>query len=254
MSSFLHASNGAGGTEPTIVLVHGAWADASSWADVIARLRHDSFDVRAIPNELRSLSSDAAVVRAFVQALDKPVVLVAHSYGGAVITNAATGLTNVEALVYVNAFAPDEGESAFQLAGPDSALSVPDPTTVFDLVPPPLPPSADSAVYLKESAVDGAFASGLHRDDKALVYATQRPAAFGALTDASGDPAWKTIPSWYVLGLKDQIIPPAAQRAMADRAGSTVTEYDAGHLGLLSDPKTVVHVIQEAAHSRISVG
>ncbi|WP_394555158.1 alpha/beta fold hydrolase [Agromyces sp. MMS24-JH15] len=120
--------------------------------------------------------------------------------------------------------------------------------------PADVPPTADSAVYLNESAVDGPFAAGLNRDAKALVYATQRPAAFGALTEASGDPAWKTIPSWYVLGLKDQIIPPAAQRTMADRAGSTVTEYDAGHLGLLTEPKTVVHAIQDAARAEIRVG
>jgi pimeloyl-ACP methyl ester carboxylesterase len=248
------ASDDAGASRPTVVLVHGSWADASSWAEVIARLEHDGFVVRAVPNELRSLSGDAAVVRAFLQTIAGPVVLVAHSYGGAVITNAATGLENVTALVYVNAFVPAEGESAFQLAGPDSALAVPDPTTVFDLVPPELPPAPDSAVYLKESAVVGPFADGLNRDDKALVYATQRPAAFGALTEASGDPAWQNIPSWYVLGLKDQIIPPAAQRTMADRAGSTVTEYGAGHLGLLSEPKVVVHVIEDAARAAVRVG
>lgn len=252
-NSPFRASSGATDGRPTIVLVHGSWADASSWTEVIARLEHDGFVVRAVPNELRSLSGDAAVVRAFLEAIDGPVVLVAHSYGGAVITNAASGLSSVEALVYVNAFAPAAGESAFQLAGPDSALAVPDPTTVFDLVPPALPPTADSAVYLNEPAVFGPFADGLNRDDKALVYATQRPAAFGALTEASGDPAWQAIPSWYVLGLKDQIIPPAAQRAMADRAGATVTEYGAGHLGLLSEPKVVVHVIEEAARAAVSV-
>jgi len=252
--TFLGASNGANETKPTIVLVHGSWADASSWSEVVARLEHDGFAVRAVPNELRSLAGDAAVVRGFVESIAGAVVLVAHSYGGAVITNAATGAENVEALVYVNAFAPAESESAFQLAGPDSALAVPDPTTVFDLVPPALPPTPGSAVYLKESAVFGPFAAGLGPDAKRLVYATQRPAAFGALTEASGEPAWKTIPSWYVLGLKDQIIPPAAQRAMADRAGSTVIEYDAGHLGLLSEPKIVVHVIEEAARAGVRVG
>ncbi|WP_019179862.1 alpha/beta fold hydrolase [Microbacterium yannicii] len=233
--------------QPTIVLVHGAWADASSWAEVIARLRRDGYHVRAIPNELRSLAGDAGVVRAFLDSHTGPVVLVAHSYGGAVITNAATGIPGVAALVYVNAFVPDEGESAFQLAGADSALAVPDPTTVFDLVPSDLPPTPASDVYLKESAVSGPFAAGLSSDEQGLVYATQRPATFGALTEASGAPAWKTIPSRYVLGLKDQIIPPSAQRSMAERAGAVVTEYGAGHLGLLSDPQVVVHVIEEAA-------
>lgn len=252
--TFPGASHGADSNKPTIVLVHGSWADAASWREVIVHLEHAGYTVRCIPNELRSLSGDAAVVRAFLQTIAGPVVLAAHSYGGAVITNAATGLGNVEALVYVNAFAPDEGESAFQLAGPDSALAVPDPTTVFDLVPPALPPTPESAVYLKESAVFGPFADGLSREDKRIVYATQRPASFGALTEASGDPAWKRIPSWYVLGLNDQIIPPAAQRAMADRAGSTVTEYGAGHLGLLTEPRIVAQVIQEAVRADVAAG
>ncbi|MFC7111403.1 alpha/beta fold hydrolase [Nonomuraea rubra] len=126
--------------KPTVVLVHGAWADASSWNRVIARLQADGYPVRAIANPLRSLSGDAASVKAFLETLTGPVVLVGHSYGGAVITNAAAGTPGVKALVYVNAFAPDAGESATQLAGPDSALSVPDPTTVFDLVPRPFRP------------------------------------------------------------------------------------------------------------------
>ena len=239
--------------KPTIVLVHGAWADASGWSKVISRLSDDGYTVRAIPNELRSLSGDAANVRAFLETISGPIVLVAHSYGGMVISNAATGNPNVKALVYVNAFVPDAGESAFDLAGPDSALAVPDPTTVFDLVPPTLPPTPTTDIYLKESAVFASFATGLSADDKALAYATQRPATFGALTEPSAEPAWKTIPSWYVLGLNDKIIPPSAQRAMADRAGSTVTKYDAGHLGLVSEPKTVVHVIEDAARARVAV-
>ncbi|MFD0473250.1 alpha/beta fold hydrolase [Nonomuraea thailandensis] len=126
------------GARPTVVLVHGAWADASSWSGVVARLQADGYPVRAIANPLRSLTGDAASVKTFLATLTGPVVLVGHSYGGAVITNAATGNPAVKALVYVNAFAPDAGESATQLAGPDSALSVPDPATVFDLVPPAL--------------------------------------------------------------------------------------------------------------------
>ncbi|MEV1005384.1 alpha/beta hydrolase [Nonomuraea sp. NPDC050202] len=237
--------------KPTVVLVHGAWADASSWSRIVARLQAGGYPVRAIANPLRSLSGDAASVRAFLETLTGPVVLVGHSYGGAVITNAATGNASVKALVYVNAFAPDAGESATQLAGPDSALSVPDPTAVFDLVPPTLPPAADTDLYLKTSTVLASFATGLSLDDKAIVAATQRPATVGALNEPSGAPAWRTIPSWNVIGTKDRIIPPGVQRAMAKRAGSTVVEYDAGHVGLMTAPRTVTYVIEQAARASV---
>ncbi|MFG1621920.1 alpha/beta fold hydrolase [Kribbella sp. NPDC049227] len=236
------------GAKPTIVLVHGSWADASSWNRVTQRLQDDGYTVRAIPNNLRSVAGDAASVRAFLQTVTGPVVLVGHSYGGFVITNAATGLPNVKALVYVNAFAPDTGETPFQLVGPDSALAS-DPATIFDLVPPTLPPSPTTDVYLKRSTVFDSFATGLSADDKDLVFATQRPGALGALNEPSATPAWKTIPSWSAIGTKDQIIPASAQRTMSKRAGATITEYDAGHLGLMSDPKVVTRVIEQAARS-----
>jgi pimeloyl-ACP methyl ester carboxylesterase len=241
-------AQGGRGQKPTIVLVHGAWADASSWARVIERLHDDGYTVRAIPNPLRSLPGDAASVRTFLQSVSGPIVLVGHSYGGAVITNAATGVPNVKALVYVNAFALDEGETPLEVAGPDSALSNPDPTQVFDFVPAG-PPTATTDLYLKRSTVFTSFATGLGADDKAMVYATQRPAAFGGLADQSGVPAWKTIPSWYLIGTEDQIIPPDVQRSLAQRAGSKITEFDEGHLGLMTDPKTTTRVIEKAARS-----
>jgi pimeloyl-ACP methyl ester carboxylesterase len=241
--------SGSGTPRPTIVLVHGAGADASSWSRVITRLKEHGHTVVALANPLRSLSGDAAYVRTFLETLKGPIVLVGHSYGGAVITNAATGNPNVKALVYVNAFAPAEGESATALAGPDSALSVADPTTVFDLVPATLPPSQETDLYLKEATVFASFAIGLSAQDKALVTATQRPATVGALNEPSGTPAWRTIPSWYLIGSKDRIIPPGAERAMAERAGSTITDYDAGHLGLMSAPKTVTEGIERAARA-----
>ncbi|MBO0811072.1 MAG: alpha/beta hydrolase [Microlunatus sp.] len=230
--------------------MHGDWADASSWNRVTSSLQDDGYTVRAIPDPLRSLSGDSAYVRAFLQTLSGPVVLVGHSYGGAVITNAATGVSNVDALVYINAFAPDEGQSVFDLAGPDSALAG-DPTTLFDFVPQTLPPTADTDLYLKRSTVFNYFATGLSPADKSLVYATQRPAAFGSLTEKSGVPAWKTIPSWYLIGLDDKIIPAGAQRAMAEHAGSTIAEYDGGHLGLMSDPGTVSRFIERAARASV---
>jgi pimeloyl-ACP methyl ester carboxylesterase len=244
------AGQGRSGTaKPTVVLVHGAWADASSWSEVIPRLQDDGYTVVAVANPLRSLSGDAAYVRAFLETVPGPIVLVGHSYGGAVITNAATGNPNITALVYVNAFAPDEGETATALAGPDSALSVPDPTTVFTFVPATLPPTAGTDLYLKRATVFASFATGLSARDKAVVAATQRPATIGALNEPSGTPAWRTIPSWYLIGDKDAIIPPPAERAMAKRAGSAITEYKAGHLGLLSDPRTVTRGIERAARA-----
>lgn len=237
-----------GTAKPTVVLVHGAWADSSSWSGVVERLQDDGYTVRAIANPLRSLSGDAASVRTFLDALTGPVVLVAHSYGGAVITNAATGSPNVKALVYVNAFAPDQGETATELAGPDSALSV-DPATVFDFVPANLPPSPETDLYLKRSAVFASFATGLSSDDKAVLTASQRPATIGALNEPSGTPAWRTIPSWNLIGTQDRIIPPTVQRTMAKRAGSVVTEFDAGHVGLMTDPRAVTRVIEQAARA-----
>lgn len=241
----------SGPAKPTIVLVHGAWADASSWRRVVARLQHDAYRVAVIANPLRSLSGDTAYVRAFLQTLKGPVVLVGHSYGGAVITNAATGIANVKALVYVNAFAPAEGESAAALAGPESALVVPDPTKVFDFVPATPPPNAGTDLYLKKSTVLESFAPGLSAKDQAIIAASQRPATLGALNEPSGVPAWRTIPSWYLIGTKDKIIPRSLELDMAERAGSTITEYDAGHLGLMSDPKTVTRSIERAAKASV---
>ncbi|MBO2447832.1 alpha/beta hydrolase [Actinomadura barringtoniae] len=134
------------------------------------------------------------------------------------------------------------------LAGPDSALSA-DPATVFDFVPATFPPTPTTELYLKKETVFSSFAIGLSPRDKALVAATQRAAAFGGLNDKSGVPAWKTIPSWYLIGAKDKIIPPKAERAMAERAGSTITEYGGGHLGLMSEPKTVTQEIERAARA-----
>ena len=235
--------------KPTVVLVHGAWADASGWSGVVERLQDDGYPVAAIPNELRSLSGDAANVRAFLDTITGPVVLVGHSYGGAVITNAATGDPNVRALVYIDAFAPDKGEPVTPLAGPDSALApaATDPTTVFNLVPATLPPTLATDLYLKTSTFLTSFANGVRPSEARILAATQRPATVGALNEPSGVPAWRTIPSWYLIGTQDLIIPPSAERIMAERAGSTISYFNAGHLGLISDPKSVTRIIERAA-------
>jgi pimeloyl-ACP methyl ester carboxylesterase len=231
--------------KPTIVLVHGAWADGSSWNGVTARLVHDGYTVRVPPNPLRSLPDDSATIADFLSTLSGPIVLVGHSYGGAVITNAATGNPNVKALVYVDAFAPDENETVLPLAGPDSALAV-DPTTVFDFVPYPGAPPGDVDLYLKRSVFFRSFANGVPRATAELLYAGQRPFALSAGNEPAGVPAWKTIPSWYVLGTQDNIIPPAQQRFMATRATARITEVKAGHLSMISRPGAVTDVILTA--------
>jgi pimeloyl-ACP methyl ester carboxylesterase len=233
--------------KPTIVLVHGAWADASSWTGVVRRLQTKGYTVLAPANPLRSLSGDSAYLQHFLQTIDGPIVLVGHSYGAAVITNAATGDPDINALVYIDGSVPAEGETVAELAGPKSALSVSDPTTIFDFVPGTLPPTAESDVYLKRSTFLRSFATGLGKHRAEALWATQRPITLGALNEPSATPAWDTIPSWYLIGTKDLVIPASAQRAMARKAGSTVSQFKAGHLGLITNPAAVVRTILAAA-------
>jgi pimeloyl-ACP methyl ester carboxylesterase len=237
----------AANARPTVVLVHGAWADASSWGHVVRRLQHRGYPVVAPPNPLRSLSADAAYLQDFLDTIDGPIVLVGHSYGAAVITNAATGNPAVRALVYVDGSVAAAGETVAGLAGPDSALSVSDPTTIFDFVPATLPPTPESDVYLKRSTFLRSFATGLDKHRAAALWATQRPVTLGALNEPSGVPAWDTIPSWYLIGTEDKVVPASAQRAMARKAGSTIERFKAGHLGLVTDPAAVVRTIADAA-------
>jgi pimeloyl-ACP methyl ester carboxylesterase len=236
------------GGKPTIVLVHGAWADGSSWNRVTGRLQADGFTVRVPPNPLRNLSGDSATIADFLATIPGPIVLVGHSYGGAVITNAATGNDNVRALVYVDAFAPAEGETVLPLIGADSALNA-DPTTVFDFVPYPNAPPGDVDLYLKHDVFMNAFAAGVPPREANLLYATQRPLTFSAGNVPSGVPAYATISSWYVLGTEDQIITPSAQQFMAERAEAHITRVKAGHLSLVSRPNAVTKVIEQAVHA-----
>ena len=233
-----------------IVLVHGAWADSSSWSGVVERLQRDGHVVHSIPNQLRGLAGDSAYVAGFLQTIREPVVLVGHSYGGAVVSNAATGNPNVKALVYVDGFAPDQGENVLQLA-PGSALEA-DPATVFDFAPYPGAPDGDFDAYIKQSLFPSTFANDLPTDTGRTLGACQRPAALSALQEASGAPAWKTIDSWYVLGKVDKVIPPPAQRTMAERAHSRITEIDASHLSMVSHPDEVARVIVAAVQGAMA--
>lgn len=237
--------------KPTIVLVHGAWADASSWNAIVAPLQSQGYTVFAPPNELRGLTSDAAYIASFLaQRTSGPVVLVGHSYGGAVITNAGAHGGDVKALVYVDAFIPDEGETVVSiLDGSTSALAVADPTTVLDVAGYPGAPEGAAEAFLKPSTVHEAFAQDLSEEERLLIVATQRPASFVANVTPSGPPAWKTIPSWAVLGTADLVIPIDVQRRMAERAGATITEVDGSHVSMVSHPDVTLAAIRAAADS-----
>lgn len=230
------------GPKPTIVLVHGAWADASSWSHEITALECAGYPVLAPPTPLRSLIGDSDYLKDFLSTISGPIILVGHSYGGAVITNAATGNPNVKALVYVDAFAPNTGEKVFGLTGSASVLAG-DPATLFDLRPYPDAPAGDADVYLKPSVIRQAFAPDVSRQQQAVITATQRPITFTAGNQESGTPAWKTIPSWYLLGTQDKMITPASQLAMATRAHSHITQIRSSHVSLISHPEAVDAII-----------
>jgi pimeloyl-ACP methyl ester carboxylesterase len=237
------------GPRPTIVLVHGDWADASSWNGVIQRLQDRGFTVVAPPNTLRGVSQDAPYLASYLQTIPGPMVLVGHSYGGFVITNAATGIPNVEALVYIDAVLPDEGETLGGLAAGTSSCVIVD--GAFNAVP--IAGGVD--LYLRWEAdppyagFRGCFANGVDEETARLLHATQRPAAAAQFEDPSGAPAWKTIPSWALLGTQDRVIPPALQEEMYERAGAHISRVRAGHLSLITRPRAVVRVILSAVRA-----
>jgi pimeloyl-ACP methyl ester carboxylesterase len=252
------ASPSSGSTKPTIVLVHGAWADASSWANVIPILQREGYTVDAPPNPLRGLTTDAAYLASYLGTISGPIVLVGHSYGGAVLTNAATGNPNVKALVYVDAFAPAQGETLEQLtfAQPGSCLAGGgNLSNVFNLAVDPSQPAGDSDLYLKippgtdYAGFDSCFATFVPPRQAAVFGAEQRPLALGAFTTASGTPAWATIPSWAVIGREDQAIPPSELTFMAERAHAAITYVTAGHLSMITQPRRVGDVITSAAEA-----
>jgi len=235
------------GPKPTIVLEHGAWADSGSWNSVIWRLQLAGYTVYAPPNPLRGVRYDSAYLADFLSTLSGPIVLVGHSYGGFVITNAATGNPNVKALVYDDAYIPARGDTLLGLtsAKPGSCLG-PEP---FNAVPYPINRAGHVDLYVQASVFPGCFANGLPPAEGAVLAATQRPLAESALTERSGPPAWKTIPSWDIVGTADHVLPPAEQLAMAHNAGASITEIDAPHLSMITDPGVVASVIIQAARA-----
>ena len=237
------------GPRPTIVLVHGDWADASSWNAVIQRLQDRGFTVVAPPNTLRGPSQDAPYLASYLQTIPGPIVLVAHSYGGFVITNAATGVANVKALVYIDAFVPDQNETALDLVGgTDSCVN---DNGAFNFVPfdGGLDLYLNWEANLQYAGFTDCFANGVNRETAAVLAATQRPASAAQFSDPSGVPAWRTTPSWALLGTLDNVIPPDLQQRMYERAGADISTVRAGHLSLITRPDAVVRVIQSAVES-----
>jgi pimeloyl-ACP methyl ester carboxylesterase len=233
------------GSTPTVVLVHGAFTDASSWAGVIAELQHSGIPVIAVANPLRGPATDAAYLAGVVAAIDGPVLLVGHSYGGAVITWAGAQPGNVVGLVYVTAFALEAGESVLDVTGrfPDSLLG--------PALRPALYRTGDGQeaveLFLKSDRFPAVFAADLPEPLTSVAAAAQRPIAAVAFEDSSPAASWKTLPSWYVVATADQAIHPAAQRFMARRAGADTIEVDASHAIAMSQPAAVAGHIRTAA-------
>jgi len=230
---------------PTVVLVHGAFADASSWNGVIELLQAKDVELVAPPNPLRGIEIDSAYIATVFDEIPGPVLAVGHSYGGAVITNAAAKAKNVVGLVYVAAFAPDEGEllGEVEAGSKDSVLNA-------ALVPHHYP-FGNGGGQAVEFAIDPpkvaeAFASDLPAEQVALIAATQRPIAEAAFSEPNGPPAWKNLPSWAVVATGDKAAGADVVRSMAERAGATITELEGSHVIMVSQPQAVADVILEA--------
>lgn len=234
------------GHTPTVILVHGAFAESSSWDAVTARLHARHLPVIAAANPLRGLKDDATFVSAIVGSVDGPVVLVGHSYGGSVISAAAQGQPNVKALVFVAAFAPDEGESAFDLSA-----RFPGSTLGEALAPPVMLADGAKDLYIRQKEFSDQFAADLPREVAALMAVSQRPVTEAALGEGAPGAAWKSVPSWFIYGDGDRNIPPAALAFMAERAKSrkTIVVRGASHVVMMSNPDIVAGLIAEAAQT-----
>jgi pimeloyl-ACP methyl ester carboxylesterase len=245
-------SDATNGSRPTIVLVHGAWADATGFEKVIRKLQERGFTAIGAANPLRHLRDDAAYVADLLRSISGPIVLVAHSYGGAVITNAATGNDQVKALVYLNGWMPDEGESVQQLfEGSEGSLLPP----FLRQVPFKNPDGSDGVdLYIEPAGFHQGFAGDVDAKTAALMAAAQRPWGGAAGATPSGPPAWRSIPSWYLLGTEDKAIPPATQRFMAERANARIEEVAASHVSYVSQPEAAIGLILKAIEETTDQG
>lgn len=221
-----------------VVLVHGGFVDGSGWEDVYKILKKDGFDVSVVQNPTISLAGDVAATKTVIASQKKPVVLVGHSYGGVVVTEAGND-SKVAALVYIAAFAPDRGESV------SSLIKDPPPGAA---VPPILPPR-DGFLFLDNEKFAASFAADLPKDKADFMANSQAPWGLEALNGAVTEPAWRKKPSWYLVATEDRMIPPPAQRAMSKRAESTVVEAAGSHAIYVSKPEAVAALIKQAAKS-----
>ena len=247
-------AHGRGGPKPTVVFVHGAFADASGFGDSIQSLQKLGYTVVAPANPLRGLTGDAAYISSVLAQITGPIILVGHSYGGAVITNAAYGNPNVKALVYVAAYALDEGESlaaAGDLGGGHSDLLANVEFRDYPGAPavPGTPTGKDQDAYINQAAFRAVFAADVPPAKASVMAATQRPLTLLGLLTPSGPPAWKTIPSWYLVARNDHAIPPEAERAMAARAHAHTVEINSSHAVMVSHPQAVTTLVLAAAAS-----
>jgi pimeloyl-ACP methyl ester carboxylesterase len=237
-------SDGSHTDTPTVVLVHGAFADGSSWNGVIERLNRRGIKVTAPANPLRGIEFDSAYTASILRQTSGPVVLVGHSYGGAVISNAAEHADNVVGLVYVAAFAPDEGErlGEVEAGSKDSVLN----SALVPLQYPTADGGSATEFAIDPSKAREAFAGDLSDEQAALIAAVQRPVAEAAFSEPNGPPAWKHLPSWAVVATGDKAAGTDVVRSMAERAGATITEADGSHVIMVSQPGLVANVILEA--------
>lgn len=234
-----------GEPKPTVVLVHGAFADASGWSAVAARLHRRGFPVVAVPNPLRGLAYDSAYLQGLLAGVAGPKILVGHSYAGAVITNAAPAIADVKALVYVAAFVPDAGETLGGLLEAHVDASVPPlPQRVFQYARPD--GSTGTEVWLDHAQFAAAFAADVDAATAAFMAIAQRPVAAEAFGEPATAAGWKSIPSWALIATKDHAIAPSLERFMAERAGARISEVDAAHAVMVSHPDVVADVIEQA--------
>jgi pimeloyl-ACP methyl ester carboxylesterase len=237
------------GSHPTVVLVHGAWGDATGFDGVIRILHDKGYRAIGFANPLRGLQGDAQYLADLLTTIEGPIVLVGHSYGGAVITNAATGNDQVVGLVYLAGWALDEGESIGQLLELNEGSLVP---TALREVPFSNPDGSEGVdLYLDQDAFPEVFAGDVDDDAARVMAAALRPWSAAALGAASGPPAWKSVPSWYLLGTEDKAIPPATQRFMAERSGSTIEEVPASHASMVSQPDAAAELVIAAAQADV---
>lgn len=229
-----------GSAAANVVLVHGGFVDGSGWHEVYNLLRKDGFNVAVVQNPTVSLDGDVAATNQVIDAQDGPVILVGHSYGGVVITEAGTH-AKIAALVYIAAFAPDKGESV------NTLIADPPPGAP---VPPILPPQ-DGFLFLDRTQFAASFAADLSAEQAAFMADSQVPWGIDALGGAVSEPAWRAKPSWYLVATEDRMIPPPAQRAMSERAGATVVEAAGSHAIYVSQPKAVAALIRQAAEAVI---